>query len=121
LGKIQMFSYGWIGDYPDGENFLQLFYSKSIGQTNYSHFSLPAFDRIYEKARGMPDSPERTALYNELSKLIIVYAPWRLGVYPRQHHLVQPWIKGYNKHPMQNTSWLYMDVDLKSEGQAPEK
>ena len=111
LGKIQMFSYGWIGDYPDGENFLQLFSSGTLGQVNYAQFSLPAYDAIYEKARKMRDSPERTALYNQLSKLVIVYAPWRIGVYPRQHHLVQPWIKGYKKHPMQSTPWRYLDVD----------
>lgn len=112
LGKIQMFSYGWIGDYPDGENFLQLFYSKSIGQANYAQFSLPAYDRLYEQARKMPDTPERTALYDELSKLIIVYGPWRIGVYPLQHHLVHPWIKGYKKHPMLISNWRYLDIDL---------
>jgi ABC-type transport system substrate-binding protein len=112
LGKIQMFSYGWIGDYPDGENFLQLFYSRNIGQANYAQFNLPAYDRLYERARAMPDTRERTMLYNHLAKLVIAYGPWRVGVYPRQHHLVQPWVKGYKKHPMQNTSWLYLDVDL---------
>ena len=112
LGKVQMFSYGWIGDYPDGENFLQLFYSRSIGQANYSHFSLPAYDRLFEQARRMPDSPERTALYDEMIKLIIVYGPWRIGVYPLQHHLVQPWIRGYKKHPMLHSNWRYLDVDL---------
>ncbi|MES2355707.1 MAG: ABC transporter substrate-binding protein [Pseudomonadota bacterium] len=112
LAKIQMFSYGWIGDYPDGENFLQLFYSKNIGQANYAQFNLPAYDQLYEKAQKMPDSPERTRLYTQLTKMIIAYGPWRIGVYPRQHHLVQPWVKGYKKHPMQNTSWLYLDVDL---------
>lgn len=112
LGKIQMMDYGWIGDYPDGENFFQLFYSKSIGQANYAQFRLPAYDRLYEKARLMPDSPARTAIYNELTKLIIVYGPWRIGVYPRENHLIQPWLKGYKKHPMLQTTWRYIDVDL---------
>lgn len=110
IGKLQMFSYGWIGDYPDGENFLQLLYSKNIGQINYAQFNLPAYDKIYEDAKQMPDSITRTKLYNQLNKYIAVYAPWRVGVYPRQHHLLHPWIKGYKKHPMQNTPWLYLDV-----------
>ena len=37
----QLWSYGWIADYPDGENFLQLFWSKSIGGANYTMFALP--------------------------------------------------------------------------------
>ena len=28
VGKVQSFSYGWIADYPDGENFLQLFWTR---------------------------------------------------------------------------------------------
>ena len=62
LGKVQCLTYGWIADYPDGENFLQLFWSKSIGGANYTRFSLPEFDRLYETIKTMPDSPERTAI-----------------------------------------------------------
>src|SRR4029079_9685438 len=69
LGKVQSFSYGWIADYPDGENFLQLFWSKSIGGANYSMFSLPEYDQLYEKVKTMPDSPERPALYRQMVHL----------------------------------------------------
>jgi|ERR1700674_1623865 oligopeptide transport system substrate-binding protein len=112
LGKVQMMTYGWVADYPDGENFLQLFTTRSIGGANYSHFSMPQYDRFYDLAVRMPDSPERTALYYDMSKLILVYAPWLMGFNPVQHHLVHPWVKGYKKHPMTHATWKYLDVDL---------
>jgi ABC-type transport system substrate-binding protein len=112
LGKIQMMTYGWVADYPDGENFLQLFTTKSIGGANYSHFSMPQYDRLYDLAVRMPDSPKRTALYYDMSKLILAYAPWLMGFNPVQHHLAHPWVKGYKKHPMTHATWKYLDVDL---------
>ncbi|MDD5011002.1 MAG: peptide ABC transporter substrate-binding protein, partial [Phycisphaerae bacterium] len=61
--SAQMFSLGWIADYPDEENFLQLFYSKnkSPGPNNFNYFN-PEFDRLYEKVCVMSDSTERDAL-----------------------------------------------------------
>jgi oligopeptide transport system substrate-binding protein len=118
LGKVQMMTYGWVADYPDGENFLQLFTTKSIGGANYTHFSMPQYDHLYETAAHMPDSPERTALYYDMSKLILVYAPWLMGFHPVQQHLVHPWVKGYKKHPMTHATWKYLDVDLESRHKA---
>jgi len=60
LGKVQSFSYGWIADYPDGENFLQLFWKGSIGQTNYAMFDLPEYNALYEKAKLLPTAPGAT-------------------------------------------------------------
>ena len=45
LGRVQSFSYGWIADFPDGENFLQLLWKGSIGQVNYAMFDLPGVQR----------------------------------------------------------------------------
>ena len=112
LGKVQSFSYGWIADYPDGENFLQLFWTKSIGGANYTMFSLPEFDRLYEKVKTMPDTPERTELYRRMVHLLWVYNPWRVNSLMRNTILIQPWVLGYKKHPFAHEPWRYLDVDL---------
>ena len=112
LGKVQSFSYGWIADYPDGENFLQLFWTKSIGGANYSYFSLPEFDRLYERAKTMPDTPERTALYQRMVRLIWVYNPWRVNSLMRYTILIHPWVIGFKKHPFAHQPYRYLDVDL---------
>ena len=112
LGKVQSFNYGWIADYPDGENFLQLFWTKSIGGANYSMFSLPEFDQLYERAKVMPDSPERTELYRRMVHLLWVYNPWRVNNLIRYSILIHPWVIGYKKHPFGHEPWRYLDMDL---------
>lgn len=111
LGKIPMFSYGWIADYPDGENFLQLFWSKSIGGANYTLFSLPEFDALYERIKVMPDSPERTKLYQKMVHILWVYNPWRVNTLKQGTALMHPWVLGYKKHPFGHEPWRYLDID----------
>lgn len=112
--KLQVGSFlAWYADYPDGDNFLQLLYGpNSSPQSNAANFALPAFDRLYEQARRMPDSPQRTQLYQQMTKLFLVYAPWKLGVHRVQTHLNQPWLLNYMKHPIMHQAWKYFDVDL---------
>ena len=112
LGKVQSLTYGWIADYPDGENFLQLFTTKSIGGANYTYFSFPEFDALYDKSRTMPDSPERTAIYRRMVHILWVYAPWRVNSLLANTILIHPWVIGYKKHPFAHEPWRYLDVDL---------
>ena len=111
LGKVQMWSYGWIADYPDGENFLQLFWSKSIGGANYSLFSLPEYDRLYEQVKVMPDSPGRTLLYRKMVRMLWVYNPWRVNFLKQGTILIHPWVIGFKKHPFAHEPWRYLDID----------
>ena len=112
LGKVQMFSYGWIADYPDGENFLQLFWSKSIGGANYTLFRNADFDRYYERIKTMPDSPERTEIYRKMVHILWVYAPWRVNALKQGTVLMQPWLLGYRKHPFAHEPYRYVDIDV---------
>jgi ABC-type transport system substrate-binding protein len=111
-GKFMLASGAWAADYPDAQNFLQLLYGPFAGDSNDSRFQLPQFDRLYEQALAMPDSPERTLLYHEMNRLVLAYAPWRLGTYRSYVHLYRPWVLGYKKHPMYHTSFKYLDIDL---------
>ena len=110
--------YAWIADFPDGENFLQLLYGPNTGQSNYANFKLPEFDRLYDEARKLPDSPERTRIYQDMTRLFLVYAPWKLGVHRIQSHLTQPWLLNYKKHPILHQGWKYLDIDLEMKNKA---
>jgi oligopeptide transport system substrate-binding protein len=112
LGKVQSLTYGWIADYPDGENFLQLFWSKSIGGANYSLFRHPEYDRLYERVKTMPDSAERTELYRRMVHILWVYNPWRVNSLLSNTILIHPWVIGYKKHPFQHEPFRFLDVDL---------
>jgi oligopeptide transport system substrate-binding protein len=113
FGKVQSFSYGWIADYPDGENFLQLMWKGSIGQTNYAMFDLAEYNDLYERSKKLPDGPERNKLYERMVKLILVYVPWYVETFKAQNVLMQPWLLNYKKHPFAHEPWKYLDIDLK--------
>ncbi len=105
----------WIADYPDAQNFLQLLYGPNTGQSNESEFKLPEYDRLYEKSISIPDSPERNLIYREMIRLLLAYAPWRLGVHRIFNHLQYPWVKGYKKHPILYTNFKYLDIDVEAQ------
>jgi len=109
-GKIPMRSDGWNADYPDAENFMQLLYGPS-GPENNARFDLPQFNRLYERARTLPDSPERTALFDTMTKLVIAYAPWRMTYHVLEDSLRHPWIDAYVPHPIRSQWWQYIGVD----------
>lgn len=97
--QCQIYRLGWVADYPDGENFLTLFSSKSISPgPNHSNYNNPAFDALYDRARQMQDTPERTALYRQMADLVIEDSPWIFLTYPLSFGLFQPWLTNYKPH-----------------------
>ncbi|HEX4858640.1 MAG TPA: ABC transporter substrate-binding protein [Usitatibacteraceae bacterium] len=111
VGKFQVSGLAWIADYPDAQNFLQLLYGPNTDISNDSRFKLPEYDRLYRAALKLPDSPERNRLYREMNRIVMAYAPWRLGVQRKFTHFLYPWVKGYKKHPILFTSFKYLDID----------
>ncbi len=110
-GRLQMWGVGWSAAMPDADAFFVLLYGPNAGQANHSRFDLPEFNRLYEQARRLPDGPERNALYREMNRLFLVYAPWRLGVHRIYTDLSQPWTRGFRRHPVMRGFWKFIDID----------
>ncbi len=74
--KAQMFSLAWGADYPDAENFLQLFYgpNEAPGSNNFNYKN-PTYDALYNQSRTMSPGPERTALYKKMRALLLDDVP----------------------------------------------
>jgi ABC-type transport system substrate-binding protein len=63
---------GWGLDYPDAENTLQLFYGPNGSPgSNDANYRNPEYDRLYEQASVMLPSPERTAIYRRMNRMVI--------------------------------------------------
>jgi ABC-type transport system substrate-binding protein len=94
-GQLQMFRLARLITLRDGGVALEILYGKNIANgMNDAHFKLPEFDRLFEQARVMPDSPERTLLYEKMSQLAAAYMPLMLGTYRYRSVLAQPWLLG---------------------------
>jgi ABC-type transport system substrate-binding protein len=111
LGKLQMWGLGWTAAIPDAYAFFVMLYGPNGGQANHSRFALAEFDRLYEQAKRLPDSPERNVIYREMNRLFLVYAPWRLGTHRIITDLSQPWLTGALRHPVMRGFWKYVDID----------
>jgi ABC-type transport system substrate-binding protein len=110
-GKLQTWHLAWGADYPDGENFYQLLYGPNCGSSNDGCFQLPEFDALYDKSGGLPPGPERTAVYQQMARLVAAYAPFKLFSHRKYNFMLQPWTLGWRKHPILHEGYKYVDVD----------
>ncbi len=101
----------WIADYPDGDNFVQLLYSKNIGESNNGCYKSAVFDKLYEQSALLPNGPERDAIYLEMQKQFEADTPWSMGVTRYRNQMIYPWVIGYKKHPILLSEWMYFDVN----------
>jgi len=92
--RYPFFSAGWIGDYPDSQNFLDLLFHSGSSQ-NHTGYSNPEVDGLLEQARVETDPERRTALYREAERLIVADAPWVPLTHGAVYMLVKPHVRGY--------------------------
>jgi len=111
-GKLMMWGVGWSATSPDGDTFLALGYGPNRGQANHARFDLPAFNKLYEAQRVMPNGPERMALMSDAKKLMIAYMPYKTHVHRVFTDLAHPWVIGYHRNIFMREFWKYVDIDL---------
>lgn len=110
--QAPMFFLSWLGDYPDAENFLQLFYGpNSSPGPNRCNYRNEAFDRLYEQVREMADSPERTALYRQMARLVVDDCPWIFAYQYQNVGLRHPWYRNYAMHAFPYGNEKYYRID----------
>ena len=110
-GQLQFWGLGWNSSGTDGNSFLQLLYSKSIGQSNFARMNIKQYDELYEKAQTLPIGPQRWALYKTMNELATVNSVWQPGVFRYQNVLMQPWLLNYKRIPYRQHFWHLMDID----------
>ena len=98
-GSLQMFNAGWIMDYPDPEDILDLkFYSGSaLNDVNYNNAEV---DAILEEARVEQDAGRRLELYQQAELLIIEDAAWLPLYFSQAHVVINADVEGWFEPPM---------------------
>jgi ABC-type transport system substrate-binding protein len=111
VGKLMMWQLGGSASVPDAETWLGSLYGKNT-ENNLARFRLPEYDRQYEKSRSMPDSPERTRVYQEMARLVAAYAPWKINTHRIRTDMWHPHLVGYHRPLLAATNfWKYLDID----------
>jgi len=98
--RAQMFRLSWIADYPDAQNFLQLFVSENASPgSNRSNYRNPEVDLLYDRMQAMPDQPERTEICTRIARLVMDDCPWILTHTPVSHTLSHEAVGGFVSGP----------------------
>jgi peptide/nickel transport system substrate-binding protein len=90
----------WIGDYPDAENFLSVFYGKNPAPPNYTRYKNPKLDRLYEAALAEKNDSLRYKIYQQADQLMIKDAPVVPLWYDMVIRLVQPYVKNFTPNSL---------------------
>jgi ABC-type transport system substrate-binding protein len=95
-GKHQIFSWGWLADYPDAENFLFLLYgpgAKSVHDgENAANYENPEYDKLYSQLRFMADGPQKQAVIDRMVSILQEDAPWSWGYFPYASGAYHHWV-----------------------------
>lgn len=114
-GTVQMFFWGWNADYPDPENFLFLFYgpnsSAKTGGENMVNYSNPAYDRLFEQMRAMPNDAERLAVIQKMINILEEDIPWIWGFHAKSYALYQDWVNPGKPSNVANNNLKYIKID----------
>ena len=95
-GRVQLFSMGWVGDYPDAQNFLQLFHSKNVSPgPNHSAYANPAYDAVYDRALATESHAERMACWAKCQEIIREDCPWIFTHYNKSYSLTRSTVGNY--------------------------
>lgn len=109
--RVQIRLSAWIADYPDGDNFMQLWYGPHAHENNASCYEDPEWDRLYEQTLTLPDSPQRNAIYHRLARMLELKGVTKVSTSHIRNVLSQPWLLGFKAHPILPSVWSYLDID----------
>ena len=115
-GTQQMYGLGWAADYPDAENFLFLLHGPQAradgAGSNSSNYVNPAFDALFEKMKGMPNSPERQHVIDAMVRMARRDAPWVFGFHPTDFSLRHAWVANAKPNDMAGNTLKYLRLDV---------
>jgi len=111
-GQVQTCGLSWGADYPEAQNFLQLFYgpNKPPGP-NGANYQNPEFDRLYDQAATMQPSAARTALYRRMQEIVVDDCVWVVRYRRLQFTLRHPWTYGYRYNDLSPKYFKFCRVD----------
>ncbi len=100
-GSLPFFRSSWVADYPDAENYLSLFTTSNFAPSgpNYTHYTNPKYDKLYDKALLCNDLQERAKYYTEMDSLMMQDAPVVVLFYDEVLRFVNKRVKDMGSNP----------------------
>jgi oligopeptide transport system substrate-binding protein len=106
--STQVFRAGWIGDYNDAYNFLEILHSES--GLNDSGWENARFDELLSLAAQENDMETRAGYMHEAEQLIIEELPVIPVYFYVTKRLVKPWVGGYQPNVMDHIYTKHLHI-----------
>jgi oligopeptide transport system substrate-binding protein len=101
-----LFRLGWGADFPDPDNFMNLF--TAISGNNHTRWENPQYDSLVDQAAKEPDPHRRQKLYDVAQRILTeTDVPMMPLFVAAQNRLIKPYVKGLKLNAMDN---LYLKV-----------
>jgi len=90
----EMFFSGWIADYPDPQNFLDILFHTGA-EYNTGNYSNPEVDTLLDQAGVEPEETTRFTLYQQAEQILVDKAACLPLWFDRSYLLIKPYVKNY--------------------------
>jgi len=119
-GAYQLFTWGWLADFPDPENFLFLLECQNArsksGGPNTANFCDAEYDRLYREMKNIPSDARRAALIARMLQILERERPWIELFHREDFTLSHAWLVNSKPMGISNPAFKYKDV--RPEGRA---
>jgi oligopeptide transport system substrate-binding protein len=111
-GDFDIGTAGWIADYNDASNFLDVL--RTGGGNNYGRYGNPKFDALLDQAAIERDLAKRGQLLAQAEQMMLDEYPLVLVRFQTQPTIVQPYVKGWipSSKQINRTRWLTVEKGL---------
>jgi ABC-type transport system substrate-binding protein len=110
-GHYMMWWLGTTASQMDGQSALTKVYGPQTGMGNLARFKNAELDAFYDQMQSLPDGPEREALFRQVKRIAVAYAPYKSHLHRYITDMAQPWLIGFRRPLLWQDWWQYVDID----------
>jgi len=111
----QIFTWGWLADYPDPENFLFLLESKMAKTVNNgpntANFQNKKYDKLFLAMSRRNNDKKRLEICLKMKKILEDECPWIPLIHNEDYGLYHSWYKNVKPGGLLSSSFKYLDID----------
>jgi oligopeptide transport system substrate-binding protein len=97
--KDEMFALGWIADYPDPYDFLDILFHTGM-ENNIFGYSNRSLDALLDQAAVEQNVSLRLAMYQQAEQIVVDDAPCLPLFHGADYILVEPYVRNYYLSPL---------------------
>lgn len=113
-GQLQFWQGGWVLDYPDAENVLQLLTTSNHPPgPNSSQYSNLEFDQMFHELRELDHGERKLDLMKKMEALVHQDLPWVMQYYSRNYVLYHDYLKNFRYSDIIYNGLKYLKISEK--------